>query len=255
MMPGRGFRRDTIILDPLFFIELLLLGLFPISLIAILQQSNAGLVAKTALIIVFGIVGFVANLTLGAVKQQRIRFLSFGELWKHGTFLIVLMLVGVTYASQFFISAGAGISGSVLGIADVVQSKTYYASIGVWEELAFGCGLLVTLDNLFDNIYWTGFNAFVLNPILFGVYHIFVIGPSIALLYVIVPRIMFNVWYVFAAQPSPVMLAHWCWNFVISSVGASGVALSVAGLTFSVPQLSLLSCLPTIGLILWKELM
>ncbi len=125
MPGGGGFQKDSIAFDALFFIEVLVLGLFPISLIAILQQSNSGLVAKTALIIVFGLAGLVTNLTLGAVKQQKMRFIGFEELWKRGTFLIVLVLLGLTYVSQYVVFAGTGVTGSVLGITDVLQSKTY----------------------------------------------------------------------------------------------------------------------------------
>ncbi len=111
----------------------------------------------------------------------------------------------------------------------------------------------MTLNNLIDSVYWTAFN-FILNPILFGIYHIFVIGASVALLYVIIPRIVFNIYYLIAAQPSPVMLAHWSWNFIVSGIAASSVGLSVVGFAISMPQLSLLSSIAPIGLILWRVL-
>jgi hypothetical protein len=254
MMPRGGIKKDILQLDFLFFVEVLLLGLFPISIISILQQSNTGLVAKTALIIVFGLSGFVMTLALGAVKQQKIRFLSVNDLLKNGTFVVALALIVGTWLSQYIVFAGTGITASVLGIVDVLQAKLFYGSVGVWEELAFGTGLLLTLNNLIDNFYWTIFNTLILNPILFGIYHIFVIGSSIALLYVILPRLLFNLWYAFAAQPSPVILAHFSFNFIISSVAASSIGLSVLSTAFSLPQLNLLSCIAPIGFILWRVL-
>lgn len=248
-----GFQKDVLVLDFLFWIEVLLLALFPMSIIAILQQSNPMLVSKTALIIVFGLAGFVMSLALAVVKQQKIRFLSIGETLRNGTFLIALVLLGLTYVSQYVVFAGTGISGSVLGIVDVLSAKLFYAGVGVWEEMAFGIGFFLTVNNLIDNTYWTAFN-FILNPILFGVYHIFVIGSSIALLYVIIPRIIFNVWYLFASQPSPIMLAHFSWNFLVSSIAASSLALSGLSFAISIPELNLLSCVAPIGMIVWRVL-
>ena len=253
MMPRGGVKRDLLILDPLFFITWLLLSVFPLTIIGVLNQSNAVLVGKTALILIMGSSGFLVALSLGFVKQQRIRFIGFTEILKNGTFLIALVLLGLTYVSQYIVFAGTGVSGHILGILDVLQARLYYSGIGAQEELFFGTALFLGLNNLIDSPYWAAFN-FILNPILFGIYHIYVIGASVALLYVILPRIIFNVWYIFAAQPSPIMLAHFSWNWLVAGISASSVGLSVVGFAVSMPQLSLLSCIAPIGMIFWRVL-
>ena len=107
---------------------------------------------------------------------------------------------------------------------------------------------------LFDSPYWTGFNM-VLNPVIFGAYHIFVLGSSLtALSYVILPRVLFDLAYVYFAIPSLIMLAHFSWNFIISGAVASSVTTFIIGTAFSVPQLNLISCVIPIGLILWRVL-
>ena len=172
----------------------------------------------------------------------------------HGqTFLIALVLIGLTYVSQFFVSAGTGVSGSVLGIVDVLQAHLYYSAIGPQEELFFGVALFLGLNNLIDSPYWTAFN-FILNPILFGIYHVYVIGASIALLYVVIPRVIFNIYYLVAAIPSPVMIAHFSWNWLVTSVAASSIVLSGLSFAVNVPQLNLLSCVVPVGLIMWRIL-
>jgi len=253
MFPGKlrkGAMSDTLTLDPVFFIVVIFLDILPLSLISVLQQNNPGISSKFSTIMIMGVFGLVMALALGSVGQQKIRWIGFDVLLKaKSAFVVVLVMLGLTWISQYVIFAGTSVT---LGITSVLQGKLAYGAIGVNEELLFGVCAFITVNNLLDSPYWTAFN-FILNPILFAIYHIYVIGASIALLYVLLPRVIWNVYYLLAALPSPIMVTHFVWNVLVSSL-ASSLALNTIGLIFSMPQLSLLSCLPPIGLILYRWL-
>lgn len=247
-------QKDVIYFDPLMFISIIFLGFLPTTLIAVLQQNNAALVGKSVLIMMMGIGGLVITLALYAVHQVKLKWIGFGVLLNRNVGLLVLAMLAVTYLSQFFVSAATSVT---LGIADVLQGKFWYASVGVWEELAFGVLLFLCVNALLDNVYWTAFN-FILNPIIFAAYHLAVLPSSVALLYVLLPRIAWNLVYIFWAVPSPIILTHFVWNFSVASLATaklSIIALSIFGLV--VPGgflLVLLQCVPAVGLILWRLL-
>ena len=273
MFPGGGGRiqKDVIYLDPLFYVVIIFLGAVPIYFLGVLSQSDAVLVGKVTLITGMGTLGFVMIHSLFAVKQTKIKWLPIETLFNRNMFLVVLILIAGTYLSQTLIFAGTNMQ---LSLTQVISGKLFYGSVGIFEEGFFGILLFLLPNALFDNPYWTAFNM-ILNPLLFGIYHIFVIGSSLAALsYVIFPRILFNITYLLFALPSVIMLAHFSWNFMISGIVASITAFSIMGYAFSIPQLSALSsspivmmlaspalagpltltlnCLPAIGLLAYK---
>lgn len=254
-MPG-GFGRiqkDVVYLDVLFFILIIFLGAVPIYFLGTLSQDNAVLVGKVNLITGMGGLGFIMITLLFAVKQTKIKWLNLQTLFNRNMFLLVLMLIGGTYISQWLVFASTTIQ---LSLTQVLSGKLFYGSVGIFEEGFFGLLLFLLPNALLDNPYWTAFNM-ILNPVLFGAFHVFVLGTSIASLsYVILPRILFNFAYLFFAVPSVIMLAHFSWNFAIQNTVSSTITtFSIVGIVFSIPQLSLLSCLIPIGLIVWKVLM
>lgn len=214
-------QKDIIYFDPLVFLLVLFLGVLPVSLIAVLQQNNAVIVAKSALIMVMGGMGLIVAVMLGLVKQVQIKWVGFQYLINKSMGLLVLLLLAATYLSQFLVGVGTGIT---FGIVDVLQAKLYYGGVGIFEEALFGIGLFLVPNALLDNQYWTAFN-FVLNPILFGIYHLFVLQSPVALLYVIIPRIIWNFIYLFWAMPSIIMLTHFTWNWLVATLSA--LAMSV----------------------------
>lgn len=249
MFPGqirKGVTARVLTLDPVFFITLIFLDIFPLSLLSVLQQNNPSVSSKFSTIMIMGVFGLVVAIALASVKQQKIQWIGFSGLIRKNIFLVVLVLLGFTWISQYVIFAGTSVT---LGITSVLQGKITYGAIGVNEELLFGVCMFISVNSLMDSPYWTAFN-FILNPIIFGIYHIYVIGASVALLYVILPRIIWNVYYLFAALPTPIMITHFVWNFVVASLSVT--AMSAFALAISMPQLSLLSCLPPIALILWR---
>jgi hypothetical protein len=253
-MPGGlgRIQKDVVYLDPLFYILVIFLGALPIFFIGVLSQENAVLVGKVNLTVGMGALGILMIHSLFAVKQVKIKWLPLQVLFNRNMFILVLALLGGTYISQYLVFVGTTMQ---LSATSVLSGKLFYGSVGIFEEGYFGLLLFLLPNALLDNSHWTAFN-FVLNPVIFGVFHIFVLGGSLAsLTYVILPRILFNLAYVFFAVPSVIMLAHFSWNFAISQTVASIVTpLSITSFAVSLPQLSLLSALPPIGLILWSVL-
>lgn len=261
MFPGLGRLRtlhDVVILDPIFFVLTFLLALFPVYLIGILSQGSALTMGKVGIIAGMGMSGFVMALGAAAVKQHKFKWIGFTDPFFKIMGLLVLVMLGATYLSQYLISSVVSLH--VFGIVDVLQAKLFYGGVGIFEELFFGVGLFLTLNNLFDSKYWTMFN-FILNPILFAIYHIYVLGTSVSLLYVLAPRIIWNVFYLVLAIPSLIMVTHWAWNFEIASMSVtamSGLAFSspivmmLASPSLGAPLMVTLNCLPAIGLLAYK---
>jgi len=255
-MPGGlgKIQKDVVYLDVLFYVMVIFLGAVPIYFLGVLSQGNAVLVGKVNLTVGMGAIGIIMIHSLFAVKQVKIKWLPIQTLFNRNMFLLVLMLIGGTYISQYLVFAGTSVQ---LSLTQVLSGKLFYGSVGIFEEGFFGILLFLLPNALFDDPYWTSFN-FVLNPLLFGIFHIYVLGGSlVSLSYVILPRILFNLVYIFFAVPSVVMLAHFSWNFAISQTVAAVVTPLIivnSGFAIGAPQLSLLSCLPPIGLILWRVL-
>ena len=258
MFPGKlKFQHDVVIFDPLMILLTGLLGILPLSLISVLSQSDALTMGKMNTIMIMGVSGLVMAMLLSFLKQQKFKWIGFEFLFSKGMFLLVLALLGATYLSQFLISGATTVR---FGIVDVLQAKLAYGAIGVFEENWFGVFLYLSVSNLVDNKYFTAFN-FILNPILFSMYHIYVIGTSIALLYVIVPRIIWNLVYTVWAVPSPIMLTHWTWNYLLASMSVTAMSvfafspsliMMLASPSLAGPLTLTLNCLPAIGLLAYR---
>lgn len=258
MFPGKlKFQHDIVIFDPLMILLTGLLGVLPLSLISVLSQNNPVTMGKMDTIMIMGISGLVMAILCSFLKQQKFKWVGFEFLFSKGMFLLVLALLGATYLSQFLISGATTVR---FGIVDVLSAKLAYGAIGVFEENWFGIFLFLSVNNLIDSKYFTAFN-FILNPILFGMYHIYVIGTSIALLYVVLPRIIWNCCYLVFAIPSPIMLTHWVWNYLLASMSVAAMSvvafspslvMMLASPALAGPLTLTLNCLPAIGLLAYK---
>jgi membrane protease YdiL (CAAX protease family) len=259
MWPGRlRFLHDIVIFDPLLFILTALLGMVPLSLISVLSQNNAITMGKSNTIMIMGIGGLVMAILLSQLKQQKFKWINFNDPLFRIMGLVVLVMLGATYMSQWLISSVASLH--VFGIVDVLQAKLFYGGVGIFEELFFGLFLFLTLNNLIDNKYWTMFN-FILNPLLFAIYHIYVLGTSISLFYVLAPRIIWNLIYLIFAVPSIIMVTHWAWNFLLASLSVTAMSimtfssLHLIMLAFSSlagPLMLTFNCLPIVGLLVYQ---
>jgi hypothetical protein len=217
--------RSGVILDPLFFLMLIFGGFLPVLLISVLQQNNPLVSGKSTTIVVMGIAGLAVTLALAAVKKLPIHWQGWEFLLNRNVGLLVVFLLGATWISQYLVFAGTSVS---LGIVDVLQAKLFYGGVGVFEELFFGMGLLLVPNALVGSKYFAAWNSIAMNPAWFGIYHLEVL-PAIGLLYVIVPRLVFNLVYLVFPVPSAMMLTHFTWNAIIASTATISV-LSLAGL-------------------------
>jgi len=203
--------KGTVILDPLFFL-LLIYGSLSLTLIAVLLQNNVVIVGKTMTIIGMAGIGAVIVLFMVAVKQLTLRFEGFNFLLSKHVGLIVLAILGGTWLAQYVVFTGFG---QRLGIVDVLQSKVFYSSVGIFEEIFFGLALFLGVNALVKNFAFSAMNV-LLNALIFTIYHATVFPNTLDLWMVFLPRLIWNCIYLIFPVPSAIMLGHFSWNWLIS---------------------------------------